>query len=86
MKATGIVRSIDKLGRFVIPMELRRQLDVASDDANIEVFVDDDKIILKKYHPTCTFCDNSEDIVSLNGKNVCKACIEKLVSLKEITE
>ena len=50
MKSTGIVRKVDELGRVVIPIELRRTLSIAEKDA-LEIYVDDDKIILKKYMP-----------------------------------
>ena len=53
MKSTGIVRKVDELGRVVIPIELRRTLDIAEKDA-LEIYVDDEKIILKKYKPNMT--------------------------------
>ena len=55
MKSTGIVRKVDELGRIVLPIELRRTLDIAEKDA-IEIYVDGESIILKKYEPTCIFC------------------------------
>lgn len=73
MKSTGIVRKVDELGRIVIPIELRRVLDIEVKDA-LEIFTDDDKIILKKYHPrmTCAVTgDVSDDNLSLaDGKIV----------------
>ena len=77
MKSTGIVRRMDELGRIVLPMELRNKFDINPKDA-IEIFTDNDKIILKKYHPCCIFCNKTEDNVILNEKRVCKDCIEKL--------
>jgi transcriptional pleiotropic regulator of transition state genes len=53
MKSTGIVRKVDELGRVVIPIELRRTLGIAEKDA-LEIYVDDEKIILKKYKPNMT--------------------------------
>lgn len=53
MKSTGIVRKVDELGRVVIPIELRRTLDIAEKDA-LEIYVDNDRIILKKYKPNMT--------------------------------
>ena len=73
MKATGIVRPVDPLGRVVIPVELRRTLGIKTDDS-LEVFVDGDYIMLKKYEPACIFCGNAKDVVSVHGKNVCKDC------------
>lgn len=50
LKSTGIVRKVDELGRVVIPIELRRTLGIAEKDA-LEIYVDGDKIILRKYEP-----------------------------------
>lgn len=73
MKSTGIVRKVDELGRVVLPMELRRTLDIHEKDA-MEIYVDNDKIVLKKYRPnmTCQITGNtSDDNLSLaNGKLV----------------
>ena len=57
MKATGIVRKVDSLGRIVLPIELRRTLGIGELDP-LEIFVDGEKIILRKYEPACTFCEN----------------------------
>ena len=80
MKATGIVRPVDPLGRVVIPVELRRTLDIKTDDS-LEVFVDGEYIMLKKYEPACIFCGNAKDVVSVRGKNVCKSCLAELKKL-----
>ena len=77
MKSTGIVRKVDGLGRIVLPIEMRRTLDIAERDS-LEIFVDGDSIILKKYQPACIFCDNTKDIISYKGKNICPDCINKL--------
>jgi len=73
MKSTGIVRKVDELGRVVIPIELRRTLDIEDRDA-LEIYVDGDHIILKKYEPTCIFCGSVEEVHVFKGKNVCKEC------------
>lgn len=80
MKATGIVRRIDDLGRVVIPKELRRTMGIADGDP-LEIFVDGDKIILRKYAPGCCLCGNSErELLSLYPeKLVCKACIKLVI-------
>ena len=80
MKSMGIVRKMDDLGRIVLPAELRRQFDIAEKDA-IEIYTENDKIILKKYEPSCIFCDQAEDTVRFNGKIVCRDCIKKLGEL-----
>ena len=77
MKATGIVRKIDDLGRIVLPIELRRTLGI-SDRDSLEIYVDDNNIVLKKYAPACIFCGSSEGIVSYKDKTVCAACVEAL--------
>lgn len=77
MKSTGIVRKVDELGRIVLPIEMRRTLDIAEKDA-LEIYVDGDSIILRKYQPACIFCDNAKGVVSFKGKNVCPDCIAKL--------
>jgi transcriptional pleiotropic regulator of transition state genes len=77
MKSTGVVRKVDELGRIVLPIEIRKVLDIKQKDA-IEIFTDEDKIILQKYQPACIFCNSADDIVYFNGKRVCSTCVEKL--------
>ncbi len=77
MKATGIVRKVDELGRIVLPIELRRTLDIAEKDA-LEIYVDGNTIVLRKYEPSCIFCGNSKDVTVFKGRNICPACLEEL--------
>ena len=77
IKSTGIVRRVDDLGRVVLPIELRRTLDISEKDS-LEIYVDGDSIILKKYQPACTFCGNAGDTVYFKGHMVCKDCLEEL--------
>ena len=77
MKATGIVRKVDELGRIVIPIELRRTLDIAEKDA-LEIYVDGEQIILKKYEPACIFCGDARDVINYKGKNICTKCLEEI--------
>lgn len=77
MKATGIVRKVDELGRIVLPIELRRTLDIAERDP-LEIYVDGSSIILTKYQPACVFCGDSTDISAFKGKNICAACLKEL--------
>ena len=79
MKSTGIVRKVDELGRVVIPIELRRTLDIEIKDP-IEIFVEGDSIILKKYQPSCIFCNSMSNIVFYKGKNVCANCIDEITT------
>lgn len=80
MKATGIVRKVDEVGRIVLPIELRNSLGIAEKDP-LEIYTDGKSIILKKYEPTCTFCGGAKDIVSFNGKNVCGKCVKSIGGL-----
>jgi len=77
MKSTGVVRQLDTLGRVVLPIELRRTMDIGVKDM-LEIFVEDDSIILKKYHPSCIFCSDARDVVPYKGKLVCKNCLAEL--------
>ena len=74
MKSTGIVRKVDELGRIVLPIELRRTLNIDVKDS-LEIYVDGAQIILKKYEPACVFCGNAKDIVHFKDKNVCRRCL-----------
>lgn len=77
MKSTGMVRKIDDLGRIVIPIEIRSNMDIKNRDA-LEIFVDGDKIILSKYEPACLFCGNADNVVYFKGKLICSECLEKI--------
>lgn len=82
MKSTGIVRKVDELGRVVIPIELRRTLGIGEKDA-LEIFVDGDKIVLKKYEPACIFTGNAENLIFYRGKMVSEQCIREMMQLLE---
>ena len=77
MKSIGMVRKIDRLGRIVLPKELRRTMKIDYQDP-LEIYVDGDSIILKKYEPSCLFCGSANDVVNYMDKRVCKECIAKL--------
>lgn len=77
MKSTGIVRNVDELGRIVIPKEMRKKMDIASSDP-VEIYVEGDKIILTKYHPSCHFCGNESSVVEFKGKKICHACLGEI--------
>ena len=80
MKSTGIVRKVDELGRIVLPIEMRRTLDIAEKDA-LEIYVEGSSVILRKYKPSCIFCDTSKDVTEFKGKNVCPKCLKELKDL-----
>ena len=77
MKSTGIVRRVDELGRIVLPIELRRTLDITEKDT-LEIFVDGEQIVLKKYHPACIFCGEANGVINYKGKQICKSCIKEI--------
>ena len=77
MKATGIVRQVDKLGRIVIPKELRGSLGIDEKDP-LEIFVDGEFIMLRKYEPSCSFCGEASDLTEFQGKKICLECLEKI--------
>jgi len=79
MKSTGIVRKVDELGRVVIPIELRRTLAIAEKDA-LEIYVDSDRIVLRKYEPACScvFCGNADEVTVFKNKNICKECLDSM--------
>lgn len=80
MKATGIVRKVDDLGRVVIPKELRTTFCIGIKDA-LEIFTEDDTIILRKYEPFCNICGNSNGLRNYMSKNLCSECIDEIKAL-----
>ena len=77
MKATGIVRHVDEMGRLVVPKSIRTKLGLSSGSA-VEFFVEGDQVILGKFSSVCIFCDSTEDLSEFSGRSLCKACIEKI--------
>lgn len=80
MKSTGIVRKVDELGRIVIPMELRKTLDIKEKDP-LEIYTDGEKIILQKSSNACIFCGEADDIVEFNGKHICPSCLDAIKNI-----
>jgi transcriptional pleiotropic regulator of transition state genes len=80
MKSTGIVRKVDELGRVVLPIELRRVLNIKEKDS-LEIFVDDEKVILKKYEPADIFTGAMDDLIDYKGKKVAKSSIVEMAAL-----
>lgn len=80
MRAVGIVRKVDELGRIVIPKELRNTMNI-TEGTPLEIFVNNaGEIVLRKYHPGCRFCGGMESLVSFSGEYVCQSCIDNLIS------
>lgn len=77
MKSTGIVRKVDELGRIVLPIEMRRTLNIEEKDS-LEIYVEDDNVILRKYQATCIFCESTKNLINFNNKNLCPDCLKKI--------
>ncbi len=77
METTGIVRKLDELGRIVLPMELRKTLDLKVKDS-IEITTDKGSIILRKYSPACIFCGKETKVANFKGKNICSKCLNEI--------
>ena len=80
MKTTGMIRQLDSLGRIVLPIELRRTLDINTRDM-LEILVEGNSIILRKYEPNCLFCGSSSGLTPYKDKQICKRCLSELKSL-----
>ena len=80
MKSTGMVRQLDSLGRVVLPIELRRTLDIRTRDM-LEILVEGGTIILRKYEPNCLFCGGSNGLTRYKDKMICKRCLNEIQSL-----
>ncbi len=78
MKATGIIRPLDTVGRIVLPKEIRKQFDLVDDRDSLEIFTDNDTIILRKYSPSCIFCGEDDGLIEFKGKKICKNCKKEI--------
>ena len=76
MKTTGMAKNIDNLGRLVIPKEIRNALDI--DNGTVELYIDGDKLIVKKWSAHCVFCGGTEDLTEYKEKLVCASCRNEL--------
>lgn len=77
MKSTGIVRKVDELGRIVLPVEMRRMLDIAERD-ELEIDLEKDCIILQKFEESCIFCGSTRGLITYRRKVVCQECIKQM--------
>lgn len=78
MKHVGIVRSIDLAGRIVLPIEIRKELDLMGEDSKVEIIAKGNEIILRKYADTCIFCHDTADLVDFNGQKICRKCVKDI--------
>lgn len=76
MEGIGIVRKVDHLGRIVLPKEVRDLLNINSHDG-VEIFVDNQSIILQKYNPCCVLCGNMKDLFYFREKIICAKCVDE---------
>ncbi|MDR3345276.1 MAG: AbrB/MazE/SpoVT family DNA-binding domain-containing protein [Oscillospiraceae bacterium] len=78
MKSLGIVRKLDEVGRIVLPKELRRLFQIESSEDAVEIFTEEDRIVLRKYQPSCVFCRSEDDLFVFAGQKVCRECAKKI--------
>ncbi len=79
---TGSIRKIDTAGRVVLPKSIRKTFDLKDDVDSVEISVDGDAIILKKYTPTCMFCGGNEELTDYKGHRICGNCLRELSELR----
>lgn len=80
MRAIGVVRKVDDLGRISIPVKVRRDMGL-KENAQVEIYVDGERIVLEKYGPACVFCGNKDGVRNFRGKNVCRECVDTVKSI-----
>ena len=85
MKATGMVRNLDQLGRLVIPKETRKVFELNEGDP-VEIFTDGDKIILKKYNPGCHCCGSLDHLTEVLGLKICPKCLKEFAKAIDIID
>jgi len=78
----GVIRRVDQLGRIVLPIELRRKLDILVEKDSLEIYVEGNSVILKKYEPACIFCGNARNVFIFKGKNICTSCIKEIQEIR----
>ncbi len=79
MSSAGIPRTIDRLGRIVVPVEFRRALGIGDHDL-VEISLEGDRIVLLKLERVCTFCGGTANLRQHRSKLVCASCISQLSS------
>lgn len=80
MQSTGIVRKLDSLGRITLPMELRKSFEIGEREP-LEIFTEEDRIIIKKYNPSDIFTGKCEDLIEYRGKKVSRESIRELARI-----
>jgi len=77
LQKTGILTKVDNKRQIEIPEKLLKYLKIESEDS-IEIFLEDDRLILKKYDPRCLFCNRVANTIRYMGKNICKDCLKEM--------
>ena len=77
LKTSGIVRKVDELGRIVLPVEMRRLLNISEKDA-LEISLENEAIVVRKHHSECVFCNSVRDVQEFKGRNICAEYIKKI--------
>ncbi len=80
MRIPGIIRKIDDMGRIVIPAELRQVLDLQPGDS-VEIYAQQEQLWMRKFAPTCVFCDSLDELVTYSGKLLCRKCIDRMKNI-----
>jgi AbrB family transcriptional regulator, transcriptional pleiotropic regulator of transition state genes len=78
-RTIGVPRKVDDLGRIVVPVEYRRRLGIGEGD-ELEVSLEDDRIVLARAAAACTFCQGRSSLRAFHGRQVCADCIEELTA------
>lgn len=81
MKDVGVVRKLDSLGRIVVPVEMRKVLGISLHDP-LEIFVDGDQVVLKKYHRQCVLCGSDETVIEFKDKVICASCLQEIQGIE----
>ena len=81
MKSTGMIRQLDSLGRIVLPIELRRTLDIQTKDM-LEIYVEGNTVVLRKYEANCHFCGSGLGLISFRDKLICRQCVKNLSEME----
>lgn len=79
MKATGIIRRVDKLGRIIIPGQLRKEYGIGPGDS-MEILSTDDGFLIRHYRPGCAFCERVDGLATIHGRRICADCLEEIRS------
>ncbi|MDQ0896316.1 MULTISPECIES: AbrB/MazE/SpoVT family DNA-binding domain-containing protein [unclassified Paenibacillus] len=85
IKSTGVVRAVDELGRIVIPMELRRTMNIGHKE-ELDIYVEGSWIIIEKLDKEekwCRFCKSENDLNEFMGGYICEPCVGKLFDTEE---